>query len=305
MNVSSTMMVTAGARSGKMMRRKTAHSPAPSMRAASTYSSGTALMPARKTMVGKPSQRHAFTTISVSSAVEASPSQGRASAPACSSVRTLFTRPKTGLRKSAHKNPTMTSDSITGRKKMTRYPRAPQGPRASSTASPSAVTFWSSIVAMKTRTLCQNALTSNPAYGKVANRRAKFARPTNPRRPIPSQAYRLNASADRIGYVMNAANNTVAGPKKKTSHHRRLVRMLTRGCRPAAPRYLPWNGSNQALRPFVTSVADLLRSLRAGHHALQRALQQRRPGRRLPAESHQHDVRRGLAAEILDMFYAG
>src|SRR3989441_10678183 len=124
-----------------------------------------------------------------------------------------------GLRNSAHKNPTMTSESITGRKKTTRYPRVPQGLRASSTASPSAVTFWMSIVTTKTRTLCQNALTSNPEYGKVANRRAEFPSPMKTRRAMPSQAYMLNASAERNGYVMNGGDTSEEGAQKKQNPH--------------------------------------------------------------------------------------
>ncbi|MDR7485453.1 MAG: hypothetical protein QN187_09005 [Armatimonadota bacterium] len=70
--------------------------------------------------MGKPNHRHAFTSTSVTNAVAGSPSHGRARWPRPASASALLTTPKIGLRKSAHRKPTITSDRVTGRKKMTR-----------------------------------------------------------------------------------------------------------------------------------------------------------------------------------------
>ena len=109
-------------------------------------------------MVGNPTHRHALTKTIDTSAVCASPSQGRASRANPISARPLLTIPQTGLRNSCHRNPTITSDRVTGMKKIARYAPAPQVRPASSTANRRPSPFCTTIVSTNVQTLCQNAV---------------------------------------------------------------------------------------------------------------------------------------------------
>ena len=82
-------------------------------------------MPARKMSAGKPSQCQVLTRIMLGSAVAESPSQGCAQSPSPIAVSPTFTSPKSGLRNSFQRKPTITAESTTGRNTITWCTRWP------------------------------------------------------------------------------------------------------------------------------------------------------------------------------------